>query len=581
MANERIARGSAGQRVKEPDKRLTWLLFSGILLLYLLLSFYQLNLPGLHYDEAFEGVPALQLLRGQPVSTFRQSGLVINGQIFPLMTQDYIGALNTYAVVPFIAWLGPTPAALRAMSILVGLITLSLTGLLTAQLFGNRWPGLAAMLLLAVDPTFIFWNRQGVFVTAITATIGVAAAWCWLRRFQGRVIGWTLAGAFLLGLGLYAKLLFIWLIAALVGAVMLLNLPWLFKRPAPPKITSSLVKETLLAGLVFLLGCWPLLLYNWQTGGTWLSVSQNAGTSYYGVNNLAFGPNLLERAGQFISLVDGSHLWYLGQIINNPLPALALGIILVWAIGLAWTRRPKNIAAAMIRPFPAVISPAQAILFPFLVIGLVIIASIGTVSALWVTHFALLMPWPAIALAGGGWQIARWTGRPGRRFNPSRFILITGLSLLVITNLVSVIRYHQALTQSGGLSTHSDAIYDLSDWLAQHAGQPVAAMDWGLTAPVIYLTNGRVTPTELFGYAWESDADLTARLQQAIAQPATLYLWRAPDEIIFDRSPQFKALYRPLNLEETIEAAFYEQSGRPLLGVTRLVAKGSAANPPQ
>ena len=60
-----------------------------------------------------------------------------------------------------------------------------------------------------------------------------------------------------------------------------------------------------------------------------------------------------------------------------------------------------------------------------------------------------------------------------------------------------------------------------------------------------------------------------------------LYLWRAPDEIIFDRSGQFKALYQPQNLEETIVEAFYERSGRPLLGITRLVEEGTAANPPK
>ncbi len=99
-------------------------LLVGLVIIYLALSLYQINLPGLHYDEAFEAVPALQLLRGQPVPAFRNSGLLINGQLFPWMTQDYIGAVNTYLAIPFIAALGPTPAALRVMSILVGLATL-------------------------------------------------------------------------------------------------------------------------------------------------------------------------------------------------------------------------------------------------------------------------------------------------------------------------------------------------------------------------------------------------------------------------------------------------------------------------
>ena len=133
------------------------------------------------------------------------------------------------------------------------------------------------------------------------------------------------------------------------------------------------------------------------------------------------------------------------------------------------------------------------------------------------------------------------------------------------------------------LSSHSDAVYDISDWLALHAHGQVIAMDWGLAAPVIYLTYGRVTATEVFGYEWQpnTDAQLNERLQESISQPTTLYLWRAPDEIIFDRSAEFKTIYHPLNLEETIEEAFYENSGRPILGVTRLVERGKAINPPK
>ncbi len=574
--------------------RPTLFLLSGIILVYLALSLYQINLPGLHYDEAFEVVPAMQLLRGQPVAAFRNSGWLINGQLFPWMTQDYIGAINTYLALPFIAMLGPTPAAVRVMSILVGLVTLGLTYLLAARLAGQRWPGLAAAALLAVDPTFIFWNRQGVFVTAITAAVGLAAVLCWQRRWQGGGKRWSAAGAFCLGLGLYAKLLFVWLIAALAGAVILLNWRYLSRRQRLAHLRQQFNgngrAELGLISLMFLLGCWPLLIYNLQTGGTFLNISQNAATSYYGVNNLAFGPNLLERLHQFLALLSGSHLWYLGATISNPLPGLIFGAALLLTLFLAPVKRPSAGGSEQAQNGAA----AKIALFPFVVIGLVIVASIGTVSALWITHFAVLMPWPAIALALSGWRLSQFTAynftalRPlgirasgGFTFYVLRGFLIIAVVLLWTTNLSSVIRYHAALSVSGGLSAHSDAVYDLSDWLAGHAAGPVVAMDWGLAAPVTYLTGGRVTPTEVFGYVWQPDQDLTLRLQSLIIRPETLYLWRAPDEIIFDRSPQFKALYRPLHLEETIEAAFYERSGRPILGVTRLVPLGSAANPPK
>ncbi len=106
-------------------------------------------------------------------------------------------------------------------------------------------------------------------------------------------------------------------------------------------------------------------------------------------------------------------------------------------------------------------------------------------------------------------------------------------------------------------------------------------MDWGISAPVTFLTLGEVTPVEAFGYDWETDADFTARLERFIDEPTSLYLWRAPDEIIFDRGDDFRRLYEPRDLEEDIVEAFYERSGRPVLGVTLLVPKGMAVNPPK
>ncbi|MBN1220396.1 MAG: glycosyltransferase family 39 protein [Anaerolineae bacterium] len=540
-------------------------LFLGcIIIIYIGLSCYQINLPGLHYDEAFETVPMLQLLRGQPVTTFRNHGLTVGGQTFPLMTQDYIGAINTYLSLPFIAILGATPAALRIMSIIVGAITLWLAYALSSQLTGHRWVGLVAAFLLSVDPTFVFWNRQGIFVTAVTAPIGLAATLCWLKYSRDRSIGWALAGSFLLGLGIYAKFLFVWLVAALTCAAVLLNWGQFATFLTGQRNKSEhLWKNVAWIALTFLLGCWPLILYNIQTGGgTILSITQNAGVSYYGVNNLAFGANLLERLKQFTLMVNGQHFWYFGHIWGTSLPSFLFLGLLVFVVSITTRNINPNLKIAFL---------------PFLVIGLTILFSIGTVSALWVTHFALLMPWPNIAVAIGNWYILSSTS--------SRSIFratVLGLLLLLLGNqLITTIRYHVSLTESGGLSSHSDAIYHLSDWLSRYARGPVAAMDWGLAAPVVYLTGGQVTPVEVFGYTWESDAELTHRLESLISQSDTLYLWRAPDEIIFDRSQEFKQLYRPRNLEENIEAAFYERSGRPLLGVTRLVEKGSAENPPQ
>ena len=161
-------------------------------------------------------------------------------------------------------------------------------------------------------------------------------------------------------------------------------------------------------------------------------------------------------------------------------------------------------------------------------------------------------------------------------------LVVTVAGALWAGDAITDVRYHRALAVSGGLGAHSDAVEDLARWLAADGrqGAPVLAMDWGIAAPVTFLTRGAVTPVEAFGYAWETDADFAARLSRFVGDPASIYLWRAPDEIIFNRSADLQRIYRPLSLEEDILEAFYERSGRPVLGATRLVPEGTAGNPP-
>ncbi len=587
-----------------PDKgalvRLVWVL--GALALFVGLTTYQLALPGLHYDEAFEAVPAMQLLLGQPVTSFRDNGVLIAGRLFPLMTQDYIGAINTYAALPFFWLLGVNLVSLRLMAVAVGLITLCLMYRLACELYG---PGTAALavLLLAVNPTFVFWSRQGVFVTSVTAAIGLAAALAWLRWARTGAGRYAVAGAFFFGLGLYAKFLFLWLIAALALAGLLLG--WLGRRAGASgnfgadltglgePVRSHKFRSLAYCLAAFLLGAAPLIVYNLQTGGTLRSVGGNLTTSYYGTNNLAFLPNLLERLNQFGAVLSGSHFWYLGGTYANP---LSVGVFLAALVGALWLAIGPARAEAPRR------AEARRALLPFVVVGGTLLASCATVSALWVTHFAVLMPWPSLAMAAvaglalrrmssdaiifhrrdrGGRKDSLFLGALGSKVLGAILIIIV-VAALWLGDALTDVRYHQALAVSGGLGAHSDAVEDLARWLTADGRQsaPVVAMDWGIAAPITFLTRGAVTPVEAFGYDWETDADFAARLSRFAADPASIYLWRAPDEIIFNRSVDFRRLYQPLGLEEDILEAFYERSGRPVLGATRLVPEGTAANPP-
>ncbi len=538
-------------------------------LLFLALGAHQLSLPGLHYDEAKEaGLNAMQLLTGQPVTAFRSSVVVLGPWRLPLMVQDYIGALNVYLAVPFLALGGVNVVALRWLPLLTGGLTLLLTWRV-ARALGGPWAAHVAALLLAVNPTFVFWSRQGIFVTNLTALFFMASLLTGLRWWRRRRPADLYLTALFWGLGLYAKLLFVWAIAAasivagIAGFVRSQTrsetvrgeprseAEWRPERHSPP--FRALLRTGLVAILCFLLPLIPLLVFNLQTGGTLASVLGNLRQSYYGVDNRAYLPNLTVRLGQLGPLLRGDHLWYLGGALANPwAPYLAAGAVLL-GVGVGFRSR------------------RWAHLLPVALLVLIVAQSAFTVSDLFITHYALAVP--LIPLTAG--LAVGAAGRlGGSRARKALGALSALLALLWAgSDLWTTVRYHQALARTGGHSAHSSAIYDLAAYLEENGAGPVVALDWGIGAPVQFLTAGRVAPVEVFGYEQlhEPDAAFAEQVRPFLEDPATLYVAHTPEDTVFrGRVEALGALAaeRGMLLQEVGRIA--ERSLRPLFLIYRM-----------
>ena len=66
-------------------------------LVFLAIALYQLTLPGLYADEAFDVIPAMQIVLGHSVELQRNVGLHLFGLSLPLMSSsDYQGVTSTY-----------------------------------------------------------------------------------------------------------------------------------------------------------------------------------------------------------------------------------------------------------------------------------------------------------------------------------------------------------------------------------------------------------------------------------------------------------------------------------------------------
>jgi len=574
-----------------------WL--SAVLLLYLTLATYQLGLPGLHYDEAREaGVNAMEILTGAPPSLFRDTGIPIAGREWPIMVQDYIGAGNIYFALPFLWLTGIGVPNLRIVSLLFGLITLLLvertvaewqafTMQPTAQQAYGRQPkqplstvGLLAVTLLAASPSFLFWSRQGIFVTNLTEPLVFAMLWQgirWLHRARPRHL-WL--AAFCGGAALYAKLLAIWIVGPfilLLGGWWLSSMRRNVQQPSwqhPPLPPSSWIG----AFLAFLCPLLPLIWFNRESGGTVDAVTGNLGTSYYGINNLAVWSNLSVRVTQFQQMIAGDHLWYLGGIYGNRLALWLTVLLLVAGVVLAlFYRRYRTI-----------------FLPPLLLFTLAFGASLFTLSDLFVTHYALLQPVTVAVAASifynifrgdsldhdslGGGNLER--GKMGYGRWPKGTIFLQRIGYVVVVlwllfDLMATIRYHRALTASGGLADHSDASYHLAYHLQYNGlGAPIA-LDWGFDAPIRYLSGGTVTPIELFGYnsPQQPDNAFTERLQPFLANPSNIYLLHSPQTTIFQgRREEFLQTVTAKGQQAALTATFFQRDGTAIYELWRVSA---------
>lgn len=537
--------------------------FWAALLTYSLLAAYQLGLPGLHYDEAREaGLNAMELLTGAPVTAFRNITLSLATLHLPVMVQDYIGALNVYLAMPVLWLSGIGVPNLRMVAVLTGLVALLMvertvttydawyTGASTQQHLPLSLPGLLAVTLLAASPSFVFWSRQGIFVTNLTQPLTFCCLWQglrWLQRGQPRAL---LISAVMGGCALYAKLLAIWIIGPFV---LLAGGWWLwqgYRQRWRPSLSFALIGGILVA---FLLPLLPFAFFNWQSGGTWQAITGNLGTSYYGVENGALFANLAVRSQQLWQLLQGSQFWYLGGLYGN---GLAPWLALVALLGGFW-RKPRRL-----------VGPVALLLGALL-------CSLLTLSALFITHYALLQPLVIAVVALGVVTMVRNHGQaaslsPGRR----QWLLITLIGLWIVFDLRATLRYHTALARSGGLADHSDLSYHLAYYLQYNGlGAPIA-LDWGFDASVRYLSQGTVTPIEIFGYDSPAAPDpaFAQRLHLFLDNPNNLYLLHTAAATTFQgRREQFFAAIQQAGRQAHLETTFAQRDGTPLVELWRVL----------
>jgi 4-amino-4-deoxy-L-arabinose transferase-like glycosyltransferase len=550
------------------------------LTIFFCLAVTHIGFPGLYYDEALDVVPTMQMVLGQPVEVWAGGGISLGARTFPTMISSYVGTVNTYLMLPFFYFLGVSVFSLRFMTIFFGGFALVLCYLF-AKDFLNRRAAAITVLLLAVHPSFVFWSRQGIYVTSVMTFMAIGSLFCLLQwhrgnrdfRFSifdfrfGAGDGYLYVGVFLLGLGLSAKLLFLWFIIALAASYYILQFSSLSWRSSLSDLRAMLkrllfnmnVRQLVLSLLSFCVGAGGLLWYNLKTGGTIQTLGGNLITTDRGVNNLDFFSNLLTEIKAFLVLIKGNWFSFYGGSFDNILYPVIFCVSVVGLVFLLFcsdkTRKPKTKAVFLLSMF-----------------ALILVQSCFTVSGLGVTHLLIMLPLPQLI-------IALFIETLHQVIAPK--MLASALMAMVVLALTAQdlrvdFRYHLALQTSGGTGRFSDATYQLAEYLEDNHITSPLAVDWGFKNNLQIITKGTINPVEIFQYTWNPGDQFSREVSKCLSDPHNLYLFHAEEFASFHRYDAFERLVRGANKAIQLERTFYQRDGTPVYHLYRVTTPGQA-----
>ncbi len=534
-----------------------WALALAACAVYLIAALYQLELPGLNYDEVLDAVPAMQAVQGVDADSY--GVLNIGGRAWPLMTMPYVGVTSTYFLAPIFAIFGVSMMTVRGAAVFLGVISLLMGWGFLRRYLDDR-AAAVAIFLLAVSPLFVFWTRMGVWVQLVLVPITIGATWLLFNWYETGRSRKLIAGFFLMGLGLATHIQFIWVWGAVAACWFVLS-PWLSDAPGLRKWLWPLERARpgawVLAVIALLVGMAPLIIFNLQNAGTFSYTQEIFSTSESGwMTPRGLFIELPKLAlGAFETLLSGD--WFVSRIggtFRNPLAVIAF----VGAVGAI-------LALAVARRLPYSV---RRLAFFGVYITAVVFQSAVIHSAESAHHLLVLWPMPQALIAVAFFGVMDWlTARaPARRV---AWVVLLGLMLgaLIAGEAWTTVRYHRALAQSGGEGHFSDAIYQLAADLEQPGAPRPIAMDWGFRRNMQILTANRVDPTEWFTYYTPPTVGFTDYLTQLIdSAPGALYLFHPPkyDAFLGHWELFVEAAYRN-GLTPVLQKTYYQRNGEPVI----------------
>ena len=431
------------RRVLASEWKIAWLIGLAILLA-LAVATWQLDRPGLYYDELLFVNAAL----GGKTNNF------ISARILgiPVLLMDYIGALKAWIYAPIFALFPVDAWSVRLPAIIIGLAGTLLAALAMREWFGKR-AAFFALVLTLFDPTILThsrldWGPNALMIFLRGALLLSLAKW---TRAPNAARAWWIFACLLAGL--FEKLSFLWLAGGALAAVVILygSQLWLAMR----RDRSQSIAWILSFGITFLAG----------SRGAWLSHQLTDESTITWTARLAQAWHLFQltwAGGGALGVVMGDGrrfaIWFALPVVGCLAVAL-LGSRAFFS-GRADHRRPWKLIV--------VLTLITALLF------------ILTKSATGPHHSAVL---------SGLWQLPF---APLLAclvdFRRTRLIALAAVTLAALgMGLVSAFTIHTLATQTPH-PNWDQANWRLGQHVATHPGDRFIITDWGMGNQVLAAT---------------------------------------------------------------------------------------------
>jgi len=512
----------------------TWFGLGALALAFMAASLLFVARLGIEADEAMVGNGIYE--RAAPLYSWH-----FGDNEVPVMLLSYLGALKTWLVHPWLDLWSPGRTSLRFPMILAGAITLWLFFLLLDRMHGRRaaWIG---TLLLASDPSFLLIEATDFGFVALQFCFKLSAILL-LIRFHRDGNRWALAaGFFVLGLALWDKAVFLWVLFGLtIGAAVAV--------PQELWRAVSRISNVLIAAASMIAGALPLILYNIARPLETLRANANVA-----------GEPVLGKAVILWRTLNG---YVLFGFMTSQEPRPQAGPLRHWYQSLSlrlsdWTQHPEHdlmlvalAGAAIAMPFLWRTNARKPMLF-----GLT--SSVATWFAMALTtgagaaaqHVILLWPFPALVIAVA-------------LSHAPRAIALAGTAVLCLSNVAVTNNYYAELIRDGPAIHWTDAIDPLNIYLQSLHADHVFIGDWGYLETLNLLSEGSLPVIS-------ADTTDESAILNMFAAGQSVFVFHTP---VYAFQPELRtrieSAARNHGWEQEHLQTIYDQNGRPTFDVFR------------